>query len=144
MVARIFITISTHIQSYFQLQSVQNMNPFTQMLVLVISSILQAIDDGSVKLPQDDYLTNDCKLSYVLLGDDAFAVKEFMMKPYLQQNLTADKHSRARRISKNFFDILANRWRIYFKIIKVNESRYSRCGVNPHFPKTKKQLPKFW
>ena len=24
-------------------------------------SLLQAIDDGSVKLPEDDYLTNDCK-----------------------------------------------------------------------------------
>ena len=54
-------------------------------------SLLQAIDDGSVKKPDDDYLTNNCKLLYVFLGDDAFALKEFMMKPYPQQNLTADK-----------------------------------------------------
>ena len=45
-------------------------------------SFLQAIDDESVKLPEDDYLTNGCKLPYVFLGDDAFALKEFMMKPY--------------------------------------------------------------
>ena len=54
-------------------------------------SLLQAIDDESVKLPEDYYLTNVCKLPYVFLGDDAFALKEFMMKPYRQQNLTDDK-----------------------------------------------------
>ena len=47
-------------------------------------SLFQAIDDASVKLPEDDYLTNDCKLPYVFLGDDAFALKEFMLKPYPQ------------------------------------------------------------
>ena len=83
------------------------------------------IGDGSVKLSEDDYLTNDCKLPYLFLGDDAFALKEFMMKSYQQQNLTADKriynnrHSRARRISENLFGILANRWRIYFTIINL-------------------------
>ena len=45
-------------------------------------SLLQAIDDGSVKLLEDDYLTNDSELPYVFLGDDTFALKEFMMKPY--------------------------------------------------------------
>ena len=98
------------------------MNAFTQMLVsnsrvngmLNKCSLLQAIDDRSVKLPEDDYLTNDCKLPYVFLGDDAFALKEFMKKPYPQQNLTADKriynyrHSRARRILENLFGILTN------------------------------------
>ena len=42
--------------------------------------LLQAIDDGSVKLPEDDYLINHCKLPHIFLGDDAFALKEFMIK----------------------------------------------------------------
>ena len=48
-----------------------------------------------------------------------------MMKPYPQQNLTADKriynykYIRARGISENLFGILANRWRIYFTIINL-------------------------
>ena len=54
-------------------------------------SLLQVVDDSSINLPEDDYLTNDCKLSYVFLGDDAFALKGFMMKPYPPQNLTVDK-----------------------------------------------------
>ena len=88
-------------------------------------SLLQVIDHGSIKLPEDDYLTNDCKLPYVFLGADAFALKEFMMKPYPKQNLTADKriyncrHSRAMKILENLFGILANRWRIFFIIINL-------------------------
>ena len=64
-------------------------------------------------------------LHHVFFGDDAFPLKKFMMKPYPQQNLTADKrvynyrHSRARRISENLFDILANRWRIFFTTINL-------------------------
>ena len=29
-------------------------------------------------------------------------------------------------------------------MIKVNESQYKRRGETPNFPKTKRQLPKFW
>ena len=52
-------------------------------------------------------------------------LKEFMMIPYPQRSLTADKkiynyrHSRARRISENLFGIRANRSRIYFIIINL-------------------------
>ena len=88
------------------------------------SSLLQAIQHGSVKLPKDDALpVNGVITPYVFVCDDAFALKKFMMKPYPQQNLTADKgvynyrHRRARRISENLFGILANRWRIFFTTI---------------------------
>ena len=54
-------------------------------------SLLQAVDDGSVKLLEDDTLTNDCKLTYAFRGDGAFALKKFMMKLYIYQNLSADK-----------------------------------------------------
>ena len=53
--------------------------------------LLQVIHDGSLKLPEDDYQTNDFKLPFVFLGVDAFALKEFMKKPYPQQSLTADE-----------------------------------------------------
>ena len=88
------------------------------------SSLLQAIQNGSVKLPKDNALPNSV-ISYVFVDNNAFALEKFMMKPYPQQNLTADKrvynyrHSRARRISENLFGILANRWRIFFTTINL-------------------------
>ena len=79
-----------------------------------------------MKLPKDDPLpVNGVIVPYVFVGEDAFALKKFMMKPYPQQNLTADKrvynyrHSRARRISENLFGILANRWRIFSTTINL-------------------------
>ena len=56
---------------------------------------------------------------YVFVGDDAFALKSNMMKPYPQTNLTTEKcvynyhHSQARRISENLFSIVANKWHIF-------------------------------
>ena len=45
-----------------------------------------------MKLPKDDALpVNGVIAPYVFVGDDAFALKKFMTKPYPQQNLTADK-----------------------------------------------------
>ena len=94
------------------------------------SSLLQEIQNGSVKLPKDDALpVNGVIAPYVFVGDDSFALKKFAMKPYPQQNLTADKrvynyrHSRARRVSANLFDILANRWRIFFTKLNL-EPKY--------------------
>ena len=84
------------------------------------SFLLQGIQDGSVKLPDDKKLSNDEITLYVFVGDDACALESFMIKPFLQQGLTGErgvynhKHSRARRISENFFGILANRWRIVY------------------------------
>ena len=79
-----------------------------------------------MKLPKDNaLLVNGVIAPYVFVGDDAFALKKFMMKTYPQQNLTAYKrvynyrHSRARRISENLFGILANRWRIFFTTINL-------------------------
>ena len=44
-----------------------------------------------MKLPKDDALPNGVIATYVFVGDDAFALKKSMMKPYPQQNLRADK-----------------------------------------------------
>ena len=86
------------------------------------SSLLLGIQDGSVKLPDDEKLFNGEITPYVFLGDDAFALKVFIMKPFPHQGLTGERrlynyrHSRVRRISENLLGILANRCRIFFTI----------------------------
>ena len=99
------------------------------------NSLKQAIQNGSVKLPKDDALPNGVIATYVFVGDDAFALKKSMMKPYPQQNLRADKrvynyrHSRARRISENLFGILANRWRFFFTTINLEPKHFENIGL---------------
>ena len=44
--------------------------------------------------------------------------------PYVTTNDIAEARASLKNISKTLF--------------KVNESQYKRCGVTPHFPKTKK------
>ena len=93
----------------------------------------QAIEDETIKLPEKDSLSeNHGNLPYVCQGDDAFALKTFMMKLYPQSDLTIGKriysyhHSRAQRISENLFYILTNRWRIFHTMITLTP----RCVEN--------------
>ena len=54
---------------------------------------------------------------FVLLGDDAFGLKTYLMKPFPQRGLIDEKrvynyrHFRTRRIFQNLFGIISNRWR---------------------------------
>ena len=53
--------------------------------------LLQGTQDGSFKLLKDEKLSNGEITHYVFLGDDVFALKKFMMKPFRQQDLTRKK-----------------------------------------------------
>ena len=56
---------------------------------------------------------------YVLTGDDAFALTDYLLKPYPQSKMTVEERifnyrlSRMTRISENGFGILVSRWRIF-------------------------------
>ena len=56
---------------------------------------------------------------YVLTGDDAFGLTDYLLKPYPQSKVIVEERifnyrlSRMRRISENGFGILISRWRIF-------------------------------
>ena len=69
------------------------------------------------------------EILFLTVGDDAFALKNYMMKPFPQPNLTIKKriynyrHSRARPISENMFGILASRWRVFQTTMQLSPER---------------------
>ncbi|XP_065673860.1 putative nuclease HARBI1 [Hydra vulgaris] len=70
---------------------------------------------------------SNVKLPYVLIGDEAFPLKKYLMKPYPKEILSLKERiynyrlSRARRIIENTFGILAARCRIFRKPIIANK-----------------------
>ena len=88
--------------------------------VLKNSSLYTALDTNTLDVPLPEPLpSRRDPIPYYLVADDAFPLKQCIMKPYSQTGLTTKKRifnyrlSRARRIVKNAFGILANRFRIF-------------------------------
>lgn len=85
-----------------------------------------ALQENTLNLPPSEPLPGRTKaVPYVVVADDAFAVKPFLMKPYPIRNQPGINRiynyrlSRARRIVENVFGILANRFRILRKAITL-------------------------
>ena len=78
------------------------------------SDLRRQIEDNCLNIPAPTPLPlGYIRIPHVYVGDDAFSLKSYMTKPYLQTNLTPKKRvynyhqSRARRISENLFGIVA-------------------------------------
>lgn len=94
------------------------------------SDLRRKIEENSMNIPDPTPLPYGyTNTPHVFVGDDAFALKSYMMKPYPQANLTPEKriynyrHSRARRISENLFGILANKWRIFLQPLRLSPEK---------------------
>ena len=81
------------------------------------SHLKRCVDDGSIGFPPADNLPGDDQpMPYFLIGDDAFALRTTMMKPYSKRGLSKQERifnyrcSRARRVVENAFGILAKRF----------------------------------
>lgn len=65
---------------------------------------------------------------YVLIGDEAFALKPYLMRPYPYRQSRIDirkenfnlRLCKARRIVENAFGILAQKWRIFYRPIDLS------------------------
>lgn len=83
--------------------------------VFQASTLYHRLENNTLGIPPD----------HVILGDSAFPLKSYLMKPYPRKNQTNREAvfnyrlSRARRIVENAFGILAWRFRIFLKPIDL-------------------------
>jgi DDE superfamily endonuclease len=82
------------------------------------SQLEPGLRQGTLAFPRPSPLPNDDRdIPYFLVGDDAFPLRTYMMKPYSDRLLDHDQRifnyrcSRARRVVENAFGILASRFR---------------------------------
>jgi len=89
----------------------------------------QRFQNRTMNVPVGQPLPNQQEpTSYVLLGDEAFPLKPYLMRPFpyrqSRQELTKDMFNyrlcRARRVVENAFGILSKKFRIYSRPLEIN------------------------
>lgn len=93
--------------------------------IFMDSDVGRALSNKELNVPPPRSLEeNKPPLPYVLVGDEAFALTDYMMRPYprridldLQKKVFNYRLSRARRTVECSFGILSSQWRVYKKPI---------------------------
>ncbi|XP_044593967.1 protein ALP1-like [Cotesia glomerata] len=91
------------------------------------SAFGQKFEHQQMNVPQPDLLTvNGAPLPYVLVGDEAFQLSTYLLRPYPgrgglteERNIFNYRLSRARRTIENTFGIIVSKWRILKKPIEA-------------------------
>lgn len=96
----------------------------------------QAMDTNQLGLPPPQPLPGrELPMPYVLVADDAFALRPNIMKPYSQRGLTMVQRlfnyrlSRARRIIENVFGLMSARFRVLRKPIHLNAEKTKKVTL---------------
>lgn len=90
------------------------------------SNLGKALQNNSLSVPQHAPLPGtDIEAPYVIVGDEAFPLKTYLMRPYPGRELNDSKRvfnyrlSRARRTVENAFGILIQKFRIFTRRIQA-------------------------
>lgn len=96
----------------------------------------QALDSDQLQLPPPTALPGRTKpVPYVLVADDAFAIRPNIMKPFslrgmnMTQRVYNYRLSRARRIIENVYGIMWARFRVLRKPIHLNSNKTKRVTL---------------
>lgn len=89
-----------------------------------------ALARNTLNIPPARPLTeNGPPVPHVIVADDAFALRPYIMKPYPLRNLSGPQRiynyrlSRARRVVENLFGIMSARFRVLLKPINLDEKK---------------------
>ena len=137
----------------FTLLDIGNYGRHSDGGVLSNSVFGQAMERGSLGLPDPDYIGSQrILLPYYFVGDSAFPLKTYMLRPYPGKYLDDQKRifnyrlSRARRIIENAFGILATKFRIFRRPIiaeaeKVTKITKAACALHNFLKISEAQNP---
>lgn len=98
------------------------------------SSLYSAIERNSLNIPPPKCLPGSVvETPYVIVADDAFALKTYLMKPYafrsqdIGQRVFNYRLSRARRMVESVFGLMASKFRILRSTIELSEENVTTC-----------------
>lgn len=119
------------------------------------SRLGKALESNSFNIPSSKPLPGtSISVPHVILGDQAFPLKTYLLRPYPENQVQQDpakrifnyRHCRARRTVENAFGMLAQRFRLYYR--KINSQpgyveniilstcilhNYILCRTNSHY-----------
>ncbi|XP_070410522.1 uncharacterized protein [Nothobranchius furzeri] len=93
------------------------------------SQVGNGMENGTLQVPASATLPGAAHLGavpFAMVGDAAFPLKTYLMRPYPGKYLSHEKRifnyrlSRARMVVENAFGILASRWRIFYRRINLS------------------------
>lgn len=102
--------------------------------IFLETDLRDALETNDANRPPACPLTEDpedtVNVPYFIVSDDAFALRDFCLKPYSRK--TMDRRqlvfnyrlSRARRVVENAFGIMAHRFRIFLKTVELQPRNY--------------------
>eukprot|EP00745_Piridium_sociabile_P015080 TRINITY_DN22260_c0_g1_i7.p1 TRINITY_DN22260_c0_g1~~TRINITY_DN22260_c0_g1_i7.p1 ORF type:complete len:464 (-),score=118.83 TRINITY_DN22260_c0_g1_i7:187-1578(-) len=113
--------------------------------IFLQSDLYRDLQDNGIKRPAPCPLTDDPEdttpVPYFILSDDAFALKDYCMKPYSRNSMEISelifnyRLSRARRVVENAFGLLAQRFRVLLgtcELIPQNVREVVECCLTLH------------
>lgn len=94
------------------------------------SNLSRQLENGALNANQEKVLPGtDIALPHFLVGDEAYPLYTYLMRPYPQRNLGPQEEifnkrlTNARQVVECAFGILSSKWRLLLKAIEVNPDR---------------------